>query len=94
MRKHVPTPSPYSRPDDEVSFGTETYLQARPNVIYELGWFCGRLSRGNVMLLLREGTSRFSDFGGIIQKRFIANISEKIIEIRKDLEVAGVLPVT
>lgn len=81
-------------PDDEVSFGTETYLQARPNVIYELGWFCGRLSRGNVMLLLREGTSMFSDFGGIIQKRFIANISEKIIEIRKDLEVAGVLPVT
>jgi predicted nucleotide-binding protein len=79
-------------PDDEVTAGAETYLQARPNVIYELGWFCGRLGRGNVMLLLKEGTSMFSDFGGIIQKRFVSNVSEKIVDIRKDLEAAGVLP--
>ena len=81
-------------PDDEVSSGGEAYLQARPNVIYELGWFCGRLGRGNVMMLLREGTSVFSDFGGIIQKRFMTNISERVVEILKDLEVAGVLPTT
>lgn len=81
-------------PDDEVSSGGEIYLQARPNVIYELGWFCGRLGRDNVMMLLREGTSMFSDFGGIIQKRFTANISERVVEIRRDLEVAGVLPTT
>jgi predicted nucleotide-binding protein len=78
-------------PDDEVSSGTEVYLQARPNVIYELGWFCGRLGRGNVMLLLKEGTSIFSDFGGIIQKRFSHNVAERLVEIRKDLEAAGVL---
>ena len=78
-------------PDDEVSSNKETYLQARPNVIYELGWFCGRLGRENVMLMLREGTSMFSDFGGIIQKRFSENISEKLIEIRNDLAVAGIL---
>jgi predicted nucleotide-binding protein len=81
-------------PDDEVTSEGKTYLQARPNVIYELGWFCGRLGRGNVMMLLREGTSMFSDFGGIIQKRFTTNISERVVEIRKDLEVAGVLPTT
>ena len=81
-------------PDDEVSAGQEKYLQARPNVIYELGWFCGRLGRENVMLLLREGTSMFSDFGGIIQKRFSQNIKEKIIEIRGDLIAAGILPET
>lgn len=79
-------------PDDEVTSGNEVYLQARPNVIYELGWFCGRLGRENVMLLLKEGTSIFSDFGGIIQKRFAVNVSEKIVEIRKDLQAAGVLP--
>ena len=79
-------------PDDEVSADSETYLQARPNVIYELGWFCGRLGRGNVMLLLKEGTSMFSDFGGIIQKRFSHSVSEKLVEIRKDLVAAGVLP--
>lgn len=79
-------------PDDEVTSGEETYLQARPNVIYELGWFCGRLGRGNVMLLLKEGTSMFSDFGGIIQKRFTQNVVEKVVEIRRDLEASGVLP--
>jgi predicted nucleotide-binding protein len=81
-------------PDDEVASGGETYLQARPNVIYELGWFCGRLDRSGVMLLLKEGTSLFSDFGGIIQKRFRQNISEKVIEIKRDLVAAGVLDET
>jgi predicted nucleotide-binding protein len=79
-------------PDDQVTFNNETYVQARPNVIYELGWFCGNLGRSGAMLLLKEGTSVFSDFGGIIQKRFNNNISEKIVEIRRDLIAAGVLP--
>ncbi len=78
-------------PDDEVKANGVTYLQARPNVIYELGWFCGNLGRSGAMLLLKEGTELFSDFGGIIQKRFRQNISERVIEIRKDLEEAGVL---
>ncbi|NTW99039.1 MAG: nucleotide-binding protein [Geobacteraceae bacterium] len=78
-------------PDDEVTSGDETYLQGRPNVIYELGWFCGRLGRSSAMLLLREGTSLFSDFGGIIEKRFTRNISEKVIEIKRDLVAAGIL---
>ena len=78
-------------PDDEVTSGGETYLQARPNVIYELGWFCGRLGRSGVMLILKEGTSLFSDFGGIIQKRFKINISERVIEIKRDFVSAGVI---
>lgn len=79
-------------PDDEVKSDQEAYLQARPNVIYELGWFCGSLGRGSAMLLLKEGTELFSDFGGIIQKRFRTNVSERLVEIRRDLEAAGVLP--
>lgn len=81
-------------PDDEVKADQEIYLQARPNVIYELGWFCGQLGRGGAMLLLKEGTELFSDFGGIIQKRFRSNVSERLLEIRRDLEAAGVLPPT
>jgi len=81
-------------PDDEVTSGNDTYLQARPNVIYELGWFCGRLGRSGSMLLLREGTSLFSDFGGIIRKEFSRNISEKIIEIKRDLVASGILDET
>jgi predicted nucleotide-binding protein len=78
-------------PDDEVATGDETYLQARPNVIYEIGWFCGRLGRGAAMLLLKERTSLFTDFGGIVQKRFDRNVAERIIEMRKDLVAAGIL---
>ncbi|WP_157271221.1 TIR domain-containing protein [Azohydromonas aeria] len=78
-------------PDDEVRSGSGVYLQARPNVIYELGWFCGSLGRGGAMLLLKEGTELFSDFGGIVQKRFKHNVSERLLEIRRDLEAAGVL---
>lgn len=81
-------------PDDEVASETGTYLQARPNVIYELGWFCGRLGRSGAMLLLKDGTSLFSDFGGIIQKRFATNISEIVIEIERDLLAAGILDKT
>ena len=57
-------------PDDEVTSGNDTYLQARPNVIYELGWFCGRLGRSGAMLLLRDGTSLFSDFGALVSQRW------------------------
>lgn len=78
-------------PDDQVTSSGETYVQARPNVIYELGWFCGKLGRNRVMLLLKEGTSVFSDFGGIVQKRFRANVVEKAEEIRRDLVAAGIL---
>lgn len=81
-------------PDDEVTSGKDVYLQARPNVIYELGWFCGRLDRSGAMLLLKDGTSLFSDFGGIIQKRFAQNISEIHLEIKRDLVAAGVLDAT
>jgi predicted nucleotide-binding protein len=78
-------------PDNEVKNDGGTYLQARPNVIYELGWFCGRLERSYTMLFLKEGTSMFSDFGGIIQKRFKVNVSELEGEIRKDLTAVGIL---
>lgn len=81
-------------PDDEVKSCEDIYLQARPNVIYELGWFCGRLGRSGTMLLLKDGTSLFSDFGGIIQKCFAQNISEKVIEIKRDLVAAGVIDET
>ena len=78
-------------PDDEISNDKGIYLQARPNVIYELGWFCGRSGRRSAMLLLKEGTSVFSDFGGIIQKRFSKDIREKLTEIKKDLVTCGIL---
>lgn len=64
-------------PDDIIEKDGQKYLQARPNVIYELGWFCAKLTRKNVLMLLKEGTDIFSDFQGILQIRFNSEISEK-----------------
>jgi Predicted nucleotide-binding protein containing TIR-like domain/Aspartyl protease len=73
-------------PDDQVTSSSVTYLQARPNVIYELGWFCGKLGRSQAMLLLKEGTTLFSDFGGIMQKR--ALLINRLDDAQKCLEEA------
>jgi hypothetical protein len=43
------------------------------------------------MLLLKEGTSMFSDFGGIVKKRFKVNISELVGDIGKELTASGMV---
>jgi predicted nucleotide-binding protein len=78
-------------PDDQVSVAGTPYLQARPNVIWELGWFCAELGRPNVMLILKEGTEVFSDFGGIVQHRFRTNVVERFVDIERDLRGAKLL---
>ncbi len=53
-----------------------TYFQARPNVIYELGWFVGKLDRENVRILLQDGAKIHSDIDGISPIQFNENIDE------------------
>ena len=50
------------------------YLQARPNVIYELGWFSAKLTRQNVILLLKEGTDIFIGVRDKMLKAKVVNI--------------------
>ena len=78
-------------PDDIVNSKGKQYFQARPNTIFELGWFCGKLGRDKIMLLLQDGTEIFSDFQGIIQIRFKYKISEQFREIYKELKEAQVI---
>ncbi len=79
-------------PEDEVrSPDGDVYLQARPNAIWELGWFCGYFGRPRVTLLLKSGTSIFSDFAGVVQRQFTKNVSECVPELRRDLTEAGML---
>jgi len=63
-------------PDDKIIKKGNAYLQPRPNVIYEIGWFCARLGRGRVLTIVKEGTEIFSDFQGVLQIRFKQNIKE------------------
>lgn len=78
-------------PDDVVSSKDKKYPQPRPNVIFELGWFCGRLHRGKVCILLRKGTKIHSDLAGISYIEFVESILEKEGEIKKELLAANIL---
>jgi predicted nucleotide-binding protein len=40
--------------------------RARQNVVFELGYFVGRLGRGNVCLLKKGDVEGFSDFHGVV----------------------------
>lgn len=83
-------------PDDIVSDGKDQYFQVRPNVIFELGWFCANLGRSKVCILDQESKegeeSRiFSDLQGVMRKPFKENISEKFIEIEQELKSVGII---
>jgi len=78
-------------PDDEIVKSDIAYKQARPNVIYEVGWFIGRLGRARVTLILKSGTKIHSDLDGVSQIHFSEDIAEKFLEIRKELIAARVV---
>lgn len=78
-------------PDDFIKKELGEYTQARPNVLFELGWFYGRLGRDRVSMLLRKGTGIPSDLDGIVRIQFQHSIEEKIIEIETELRAAGLL---
>ena len=78
-------------PDDLITKPDGTYSQARPNVIFELGWFYGRLTRRRVCILFKKGTKLHSDLDGISRIEFSENIAEKVTEIEKELIAGGLL---
>ncbi len=78
-------------PDDDVVKPEGAYKQARPNVIYEVGWFIGRLGRERVTLLLNTGATIHSDLDGVSRIHFTDNIEDKFIEIQKELRAAGMV---
>ena len=78
-------------PDDFIKKEIKEYSQARPNVLFELGWFYGRLGRDRVSMLVREGTAIPSDLDGIVRIQFKSSIEEKIVEIETELHAAGLL---
>lgn len=69
--------------DDIVLKDGEEYLQVRPNVIFELGWFYARLGRERVMIIEEKNDKGnvFSDLAGIYRYTFHENVSELYGEI-------------
>lgn len=78
-------------PDDKIIKDGKSYCQARPNVIFEAGWFVGRLGIPRVCLLLKDGTTVQSDIDGISRIHFRESIEEKVLDIQRELEAVGLL---
>jgi hypothetical protein len=78
-------------PDDEIINSANHYKQARPNVIYEVGWFIGRLGKHRVALLLKQGTNIHSDLDGVSRIPFSDNVEDKFLDIQKELKAAKII---
>ncbi len=75
--------------EDETAEGE---MQARMNVIHEVGLFQGRLGFTKAIVLLEEGCQEFSNIQGLGQIRFPkGNIAACFEEVRQVLEREGVL---
>ena len=77
--------------DDLVSSETKEYGQARPNVIYETGWFIGRLGKTRATLLLQSGAEMHTDLQGVSRIHFQQDVREKFQEIRRELRAVGLV---
>jgi predicted nucleotide-binding protein len=67
-------------------------MQARMNVIHEVGLFQGRLGFGRAIVVLEEGCSEFTNIQGLGQIRFPSGrISAAFEEIRQVLEREGLI---
>ena len=67
-------------------------MQARMNVIHEVGLFQGRLGFTNAIVLLEEGCEEFSNIAGLGQIRFPAGrISAAFEEVRRVMEREGLV---
>lgn len=66
-----------------------TELRARPNVIFEFGYFVGKLGRSRVCCLYTGNVSLPSDVSGMIYKKYERSIEEVAYSVIKDLKASG-----
>ena len=79
---------PYNQdalPDNERS----KEARARPNVIFEFGYFAGKLGRERVCCLLKEGVEVPTDLSGLIYKKINGSIDSQAYSIILELKAAG-----
>ncbi|WP_044470173.1 TIR domain-containing protein [Mannheimia massilioguelmaensis] len=64
-------------------------FRARPNVIFEFGYFVGKLGRGRVCCLLKGNIEVPSDVSGVVYHKIDNNLEEKAFSIIKELKAVG-----
>lgn len=73
--------------DNGKSNNSDDYkLRARQNVIFEMGYFMGRLSRSHVFMLLEDGVEKPSDLDGIVYTSLKDDWQRKLV---KELKACG-----
>lgn len=64
-------------------------FRARPNVIFEFGYFVGRLGRDRVSCLHKGDVAIPSDLAGIVYKKIESSIESQAYSIIRELKAAG-----
>ncbi len=67
----------------------ETEYRARPNVIFEFGYFVGKLGRSKVCCLHKGEVVVPSDLNGLIYKKITDSIESQAYSIIRELKAAG-----
>lgn len=75
--------------ESKIDSEREKEYRARPNVIFEFGYFIGKLGRNRVCCLLKGKTEMPSDVSGVVYHRIENSIEEKGFAILKELKSAG-----
>ena len=81
-------------PDDIIQTEDgKQYFQARPNVIFELGWFYSHLGRAKTCVISQasEKNSIFSDLQGVMRIPFNQDVEECYLQIKRELESANMI---
>lgn len=63
-------------------------MRARQNVVFEMGYFAGKLDRANVFFLLQEGVAKPGDLDGIVYTAYDATHSWRF-DLVKELQNVG-----
>ena len=69
-----------------------TGFRARQNVIFELGYFVGKLGRSKVFYIFKEGVELPSDLTGLIYKKVKESVEEVGYALIKEFKTAGLNP--
>jgi len=78
-------------PDDLIDVKDAPYLQARPNVFFELGWFYGRLGRERTTIVWKRGGKLPTDLDGVGRVEFTTSVDEAYLELERELAAAEII---
>lgn len=75
-------------PDDKCISADEESFRARQNVIFEMGYFIGKIGRENVISLFRQEVEIPSDYSGVIYIKYDKTSAWKLL-LSKELKTIG-----